>query len=530
MKISQIEIRNFKRFSHLRIENIPDTAKVVLVVGPNGCGKSSLFEAFLHWYRFKFERSWSDNDYYRKVSDQPLVQDNSVRLQFHDLADEQKETLRGKFYFRTAYRNDADFTMSRLDRQPDPTDNIRIPSFIQNDTVVQQNYQRLVSLTLKGVYDPNNEDRRVLDLRDELIGKVKESLQNVFDDLTLTSIGDPLANGAFYFEKGVSKDFHYKNLSGGEKSAFDLLLDLIIKANYYQTAVICIDEPETHMHTRLQSRLFEELYRIVPNGSQLWMNTHSLGMLNRAREIEREHPNTVTFLNFDSLDFDKSVIITPSRVDRTIWDRFVEITLDDLSDLLAPRKVVFCEGDQRGRKYQNFDAQIFGKIFQNQYPDYAFISIGSASELENQDNITVKIVQGVLRGSQISKVVDRDDRSPDQVAELNQQGIRVLNRRHIESYLLDDTLITKLCQLNGQADLVAELLRIKQEKITDSINRGNPADDIKSASGDIFVEIKRRLRLVACGNSKDAFLRDTIAPLVTEDTEIYQALEREILL
>src|SRR5688572_16002011 len=103
MKISQIEIRNFKRFTHLRIDNIPASAKVVMVVGPNGSGKSSLFEAFLYWYRFKFENTFSDNDYYRKIIDQPLVNDKSVVLQFHDLANEQKETLRGKFYFRSAY-------------------------------------------------------------------------------------------------------------------------------------------------------------------------------------------------------------------------------------------------------------------------------------------------------------------------------------------------------------------------------------------------------------------------------------------
>jgi hypothetical protein len=31
-----------------------------------------------------------------------------------------------------------------------------------------------------------------------------------------------------------------------------------------------------------------------------------------------------------------------------------------------------------------------------------------------------------------------------------------------------------------------------------------------------------------CGNTKDAFLRDTIAPLITEETQIYKDLETEI--
>ncbi|MEI9912858.1 MAG: AAA family ATPase [Bacteroidota bacterium] len=74
-------------------------------------------------------------------------------------------------------------------------------------------------------------------------------------------------------------------MSGGEKSAFDILLDLIIKASYYEDAIYCIDEPETHMHTRLQSLLFAEIYNLIPGNSQLWVNTHSFGMLKKSKGI-----------------------------------------------------------------------------------------------------------------------------------------------------------------------------------------------------------------------------------------------------
>jgi predicted ATPase len=529
MKISRIELYKFKRFSHLVIENIPETAKIVVVLGPNGSGKSSLFEAFLHWYRFKFTRAFSDDDYYRKDAMEALDRGRAVTLHFHDLQNEEKETLRGRFYFRSAYRNDPDFTMSSLARQENPTDTIRLTNFIQNDSVVRENYERLVSLTLKGVYDEANDNLLVPELRNELIGSIKASLQNVFDDLTLTSIGDPLSKGSFYFEKGATTNFHYKNLSGGEKSAFDLLLDLIIKSRYYPNAVICIDEPETHMHTRLQSRLFAELFRIIPDQSQLWINTHSLGMLNKAREIERAAPGTVTFINFDGVDFDESTTLVPSHVDRTIWERFVEITLDDLSGLIAPRKVIFCEGNQLGRAYKNFDAQIYDRVFRDRHPDHAFISVGSATELENPSNITMKVVEDILTGSQIIKVLDRDSKSPEEIAELVPSGIRVLNLRNLESYLLDDEIIRKLCTSCGADAAIPAALQIKVEALARSVDRGNPPDDLKSASADIYVELKRLLRLTNAGNTKDAFFRDKLAPLITPETEIYQTLEREVL-
>ena len=79
----------------------------------------------------------------------------------------------------------------------------------------------------------------------------------------LSSVGDPLQNGNFYFTKGTTKDFSYRNLSAGEKSAFDLILDMVVQSKYYPDAIYCIDEPETHMHTKLQGRVLRELYLLI---------------------------------------------------------------------------------------------------------------------------------------------------------------------------------------------------------------------------------------------------------------------------
>ncbi|MCP1315226.1 MULTISPECIES: hypothetical protein [unclassified Halomonas] len=133
-----------------------------------------------------------------------------------------------------------------------------------------------------------------------------------------------------------------------------------------------------------------------------------------------------------------------------------------------------------------------------------------------------------MKSSEIIKFVDRDDKSDGEVVELLDKGIRTSSRRHIECYLLDDEIIRKLCASFGKEDFFEECLIAKASAIQESIQRGNPNDDVKSASSKIFIEIKRILKLTQCGNNKCAFLRDTMAPLVTEETQVYRQIESEI--
>lgn len=535
MKIKEIQINNFKRFSNLTINNIPETAKLVVLVGPNGCGKTSLFEAFNHWYKLNGFGGLGSYDYCVKKTSKEIINldtwySDRVRIDFHNpnFITHIQTQVRGKFYFRSAYRNEPQFITSSLNKQADPTTKIDHDNLMTTDATVSSNYQRIISLTLSKVYRNTDKEKTVNQLRDELIGRIQASLKNVFEDLQLSSIGDPLINGSFYFTKGVSTDFPYANLSAGEKSAFDLLLDLIIKSMYYTDTIFCIDEPESHMHTALQSKLLNEIYSLISNNSQLWISTHSMGMLKKAKELEENNPGTVVFLDFDNRDFDSEVLMTPSSIDSTMWKRFLDLAFGDLSTLIAPSIIVFCEGNPNGRRFKDFDAQVYKKIFEKEFPDVCFTSIGSCSEIENEDNTSMKIISKVLSNSRIIKLVDRDARTTEEISELNAKGIKVLSKRHIESYLFDNEILKLLCDKERKADKYNEILEMKKQKIDGSISRGNATDDIKSASGDIFVGIRTILQLSRCGNTKEAFIRDILAPLITPETRVYQELKKEI--
>jgi hypothetical protein len=219
---------------------------------------------------------------------------------------------------------------------------------------------------------------------------------NVFDDLILNNIGDPLGDGSFRFQKGAVESYHYKNLSGGEKAAFDLLLDLNIKIEHYDNTVFFIDEPESHMHTVLQGKLIKEIYRIIPDNGQMWINTHSLGVMRMAKELSRHNPDSVVFIDFGEVDFDNEVEIKPASIDGLMWEKFLSVALGDFSHHLNPEVLVMCEGDANGIRRKNYDALIYRKLFENKYPHIVFVSGGSCSDLEKPDHIGFKLLSEVL--------------------------------------------------------------------------------------------------------------------------------------
>lgn len=540
MRIKRVELNDFKRFTHLTVEDIPETAKLIVLVGPNGSGKTSFMEALNHYYKFAGYGDVGESNYLSKIDVKRKFEfgewyslaSKTVDIDFYDAAypkDVGRSNIKGHFYFRSAYRNEPDFVIDTMRKQDDPTKTVHLKSLIQNDQSVSSNYQRLIANSISELYKSENNQKDVATLRSELTGKISASIERVFEDLHFSSLGDPLQNGNFYFTKGTTKDFPYKNLSAGEKSAFDLILDLVVQSKYYPDAVYCIDEPETHMHTKLQGKVLRELYGLIPGNSQLWLSTHSIGMLQEAQDIEKEAPGTVVFLDFDGRDFDDDQIIRPSKTGRAVMDKFYELAFGDFSKLLLPQKIVFCEGDSCGTTRKSFDSSIYSTIFENTHPEAYFLSGGSCEEIINKLDANLgEVLKVLLKETKIIKVIDRDDRSNQEVDELKSNRISVLSKRNLESYLLDDSVIEKLCISVGKSDKVDECLQKKQEALSSSIKRENAPDDLKSARGDIYTSLKKILGLTQCGNRPDPFLRDTMAPLITPDMEIYKQLERDI--
>ena len=362
-----------------------------------------------------------------------------------------------------------------------------------------------------------------------IIDPVRKPILKLFPDLELNSLSNPLEDGTFRFTKGVSEGFHFKNLSGGEKAAFDLVLDLVVAKKVYDHTIFCIDEPEAHMNARIQAELLKVLYDLMPKNCQLMLATHSIGIMRRAREIDKEEPERVVFLDFDNRDYDQAVTIEPTVPDRAFWSNARKIALDDLAALVAPESVVICEGEPRnrntGRNYSH-DARCYQKIFQEEFSEIQFVPGGNAQEVL-EDRRGVGYALGILtEGSEIIKLIDRDSRSSEEVEELRKDGMRVLSRRNLESYLFDDEVLRLLSSSLGKTDKAEALLRRKREIC--AARTGDAPDDLKPASGEIYLACKDILEMSNPGNDAKTFMRDTMAPLVERGTGVYDELKSEI--
>jgi len=190
-----------------------------------------------------------------------------------------------------------------------------------------------------------------------------------------------------------------------------------------------------------------------------------------------------------------------------------------------------CEGEPLGPNTgpdAALDATCYDRIFEREYPDVKFISVGSSNQVEADRLALMKAMTTLVSGIEVIRLIDRDDHSPQDIADRNRHGIRVLSLRNIECYLYDDEVLTALCKSVGKEDLTDALLAEKQKAVEEISRQGKPADDIKSAAGLIYNAAKKILSLTAQGNSSKAFMRSTLAPLITPEMTIYKRLKSDI--
>ncbi len=437
MRLKRVQLIGFKRFDNLTIDLGPDPPRVIALVGPNGCGKSSVFDAFEE--KTKNMRGAQANEapsFFSKHAYSPdpasrttdYVRNDSIGLTF---ADGSTELTKTSFHIRSAYRFTSKLDVQQLAAQPDLVEDTSRPtSSISLDGRLKENYERLLGQAFENFFD--NRQLTGQQVLDALTGKINVILKNVLE-IQISDLGNVIKReGQLYFDKADSKRFPYQNLSAGEKEVVDLVIDLVVRSTLFSSTVYCIDEPELHINSAIQRRLLIEIEKLVPEGCQLWIATHSIGFL---RALQKDLSDRCAVLDFSEKPYFQGVhTIVPMVPSRRQWQRIFSTALDDLVELVAPRTIVYCEGREdpgTDAAELGLDATVYNEIFAGTHPDTLFVSSGGGGAMTKNSILALKVLGKALTGVEFLLLRDRDGKSDvERLAFLSEAPMHRMLERH----------------------------------------------------------------------------------------------------
>lgn len=528
MKLKSARLRNYKRFTDLTITDLPEPTRLVLMIGPNGSGKSSVFDAFL--FKAQNEPSVRNvhmddarQEYYYKTAGQAdkrrssQILWNRIAIEFHS-TQPASGNWQTAFYIRSPYRNEPEFQVDNISAVGRASENPRFSRIIDPDRAISDDYRRLAWKRQTDLDSAAPADTTFGAYRESSIRELQEAMAGLFSELKLQDFGGITGKGGFRFRKGTVSDFQYKNLSGGEKAAFDLLLDIFVKRDEFHDTVYCIDEPEAHIAVSIQGQLLDALLELLPKDSQLWIATHSVGFVRAAAQRKESHGDVV-FLDFTGHDFDQPVVLQPQATGRSFWRSTYRVALDDLAALIAPARIVLCEGN-RDRPSDGFDSKCYSKLFADDHGDTLFLSRGGASQVENSADLFT-IIGEIVEGAEILKLIDRDDMTDEGRAELLAKcpEIRILRRRELENYLYDSSVLLNFFENHGLKGLPESIVALLRDPIK---------GDTRYMRQRILAEARRLLPDRRLGRTSREFEFVHLVPALRSSEKVYQILKDDI--
>jgi len=350
MRIKKIELVNFKRFSDLIISEIPESSKLVLLIGSNGSGKSSLFDAF-DWFSRGNGKGFGQNweNYYPKTSGT----EPKAKIEFHDSSTIERSgegisggNLAKKFIGRSSIRivpritNNTNLSLIKTD-QDGPQ------AYIDNDQRFINDISQYIDNIDQALREPvfKGQDTSPLQIFRQSIEPLNKSLLNIFGGDKNTTIQIASYSNAknnepakLIFTKGAS-EINYELLSHGEKQVVILLINFIVREDLYKNSVIFIDEMDCHLNTALQYSLLEEISsRWIPENSQLWTASHALGFIDYANKSE-----SASIIDFDLLNFDQKQELNPLEKNNGLDVYKISVPKDLMSQILVGKELILCE-------------------------------------------------------------------------------------------------------------------------------------------------------------------------------------------
>lgn len=529
MKIKKIQLKNgYKRFFDLTIDLGDEPKKIIALVGPNGCGKSSVLDGMLF-----HSNAWGaignkggKNHEYHSMHKIPNFDHTNVIIDFVEgdfVTMRNQRTALGKektiFSFRSPYRYNSNLKVAHSQATPEiKLNNYGATSSSDLDDKMEENYRRLYVKYNKYLNDNNC---RPSEAKDKIIGDLNLSIKKCLE-LEIQSIGNiESSQGTIYFKKpDHPHEFEFNVLSSGEKEVVDILLDLYLRQDEYNETIFLLDEPELHISTAIQKKLLLEINRLIGPNCQLWLTTHSIGFLRALQGDLKDECQIIQFKENINLAATVQTLV-PMKKSISNWRKIFEVALDDLAHLVSPKQIIYCEGrDSPGKngKERGLDATVFNNIFSEKYHKTLFISSGGNTELDQRSDIALAILTKVYSSLEILVLKDRDISSGKLTTaserqiylDSNPKHHRILKRWEIENYLYDKEVLIKYCN-----DKSLTFSEIDYDNFVSNITDQNLKDETS--------RIKNICGITTSVNAET--FKEILSTYISEDMSIYSELE-----
>lgn len=531
MRIKQIQLKNgYKRFFDLTIDLGNDPKRIIALVGPNGCGKSSVLDGMLFYNNSAYGAIGNKGGKtyeYHSMNKLPGFNYQNIIITYAEGNSEQVQAIKtqaGKlntlFSFRSTYRYNSNLKVESTRAVAEiRLNNYGATSSSDLDDKMEENYRRLY---IKYNRYLNENDCTPSQAKSKILGDLNFSIEKCLD-LKITSIGSVEAGqGTLYFKKvDHPTEFDFNVLSSGEKEVVDILLDLYLRQEEYNDTVFLLDEPELHINTAIQKNLLIEINKLVGPNCQIWLATHSIGFLRALQSELKEDCQIIHFKGDDNLA-STARTLCPMKKSLANWKDIFGTALDDLTGLISPKRIIYCEGkDMPGANGldRGFDAKVFNNVFSEKHHDTLFISSGGNTELDQRSEIALAILTKVLTELEILVLKDRDVSSGKMNNEKDRQiylqnnpdNHRILKCWEIENYVYDKEVLKAYCLKNNLTFNETSY----DEFVTDIYNQ-----NLKDATG----RIKNFCGITTSVTAENFKLN--LSDFLIEETNVYTELEQ----
>lgn len=279
--ITKIRINKVRHLSNFDISLGSDISKHLILTGKNGSGKTSLLEA-MRDYILIYQRNHAPhlNDTERQGTQDTLFFGKGtpglndvpgVELMFPENVDNFLDTM---FVYIAAERNEFE--------QPKA-----IEAFESwGKTIITKNASKgflkyILSLYVQylSAKDANASSEEVAKYK-AWFDRFTEALQDIYNCPQLSLIPD-MRSLEFRINMPNREPFSLNEMSDGYKAILEIMMELLIRfedsggiVDYNHSAIVLIDEIETHLHVELQKRALPFLTKMFPC-VQFIVSTHS---------------------------------------------------------------------------------------------------------------------------------------------------------------------------------------------------------------------------------------------------------------